>query len=88
MSTEKERLEVWMSTEKERLEQLRQKGFVNVDKWAWGVAFGTDSEQQQQRCWVCFATIQRPLSCCESGNKERGNPSRTQPHSALSVLSV
>ncbi len=38
-----------MSTQEERFAQLRQKGFVDVDKWNWG-AFGyaTAEDQQQQ----------------------------------------
>ncbi len=38
-----------MSTKEERFAQLRQKGFVEVDKWNWGRIYGINSEQQQHQ---------------------------------------
>jgi hypothetical protein len=38
-----------MSTEEERFAQLRQMGFVDVDKWAWG-GFGSPPAKYQQQC--------------------------------------
>jgi hypothetical protein len=38
-----------MSTEAERFAQLRQMGFVDVDKWQWSAHGLTEAEEQQQQ---------------------------------------
>ncbi len=38
-----------MSTEEERFAQLRQAGFVDVDKWKWQVAGGFPGPEVQQQ---------------------------------------
>ncbi len=34
---------------RDRLEQLRQKGFVDLDKWEWGAGMTTSAKDQQEQ---------------------------------------